>query len=627
MSKKKATMTLKDFHGGSIPSDLPLPSAPGVTASPADRGSFDRQMSWGSSMGRSEPRLRPASAGSARTLDDKAPFLSQSPYIGRNFDEDERKPLDGVSGPRRTVCDDTFRAQSPRIVEPKIDNLSGSRVGSRGVSVSVSQISSGPSGSSYAGRLSEAPNAGLNNQSFSGTRTYGSNYPNTGGNAGQAVVGSYANAWGIRKDNASMKEPVSAAWSAPDAETKLAHASALEKVSSGRWNSKHVHPQKDTEVFGLVETEGELQHKSNNIGNKNNYNRLDVVGDTEYHDVSLMMHAKRSLTVDDGIRGDRKELPTYERVKPTHPIESYLRKSSVPANGFQLVRPKSGGPEFQTTLPSESSERPKLKLLPRSKPLESSEMSLVDYNLGYQQTTDILHVEDSFVQSGFAGSVVGDQAPERPKLNLKPRSQPLEQLERKGEVRRGIVFGGARPREKMVLKGRGVEYDVSTYESQPSLRVKDDAPKVVSPMHVTLRYIEKAENIAGEQKIAKFTHRRDHQVDVDRTDPQRRSKRNEIWRNNREVEKHHNQHPQQPQDRPPSPETWRKPVEYAKPATPDGQPVRYGKAASAVELAQAFSKSVSDPTIVSGPRGLPGRGQIPFSRLTSPTPRPQINGY
>lgn len=32
MSKKKAasTMSLKDFHGGSIPSDLPLPSAPGL---------------------------------------------------------------------------------------------------------------------------------------------------------------------------------------------------------------------------------------------------------------------------------------------------------------------------------------------------------------------------------------------------------------------------------------------------------------------------------------------------------------------------------------------------------------------------------------------------------------------
>jgi hypothetical protein len=33
MSKKKlqrAVMTLKDFHGGSIPSDMPLPSAPGM---------------------------------------------------------------------------------------------------------------------------------------------------------------------------------------------------------------------------------------------------------------------------------------------------------------------------------------------------------------------------------------------------------------------------------------------------------------------------------------------------------------------------------------------------------------------------------------------------------------------
>jgi hypothetical protein len=33
MSKKKlqrAVMTLKDFHGGSIPSALPLPSAPGM---------------------------------------------------------------------------------------------------------------------------------------------------------------------------------------------------------------------------------------------------------------------------------------------------------------------------------------------------------------------------------------------------------------------------------------------------------------------------------------------------------------------------------------------------------------------------------------------------------------------
>jgi hypothetical protein len=47
---------------------------------------------------------------------------------------------------------------------------------------------------------------------------------------------------------------------------------------------------------------------------------------------------------------------------------------------------------------------------------------------------------------------------ERPKLNLKPRSQPAEpgvDLDSSGNVRQ-TVFGGARPRE-LVLKERGVD--------------------------------------------------------------------------------------------------------------------------------------------------------------------------
>ncbi|GKD46115.1 putative plant specific eukaryotic initiation factor 4B, partial [Tanacetum coccineum] len=63
----------------------------------------------------------------------------------------------------------------------------------------------------------------------------------------------------------------------------------------------------------------------------------------------------------------------------------------------------------------------------------------------------------------------------------------------------------------------------------------------------------------------------------------------------------------------PEPETWRKPVEPEPPVGP-----RYWKAASAVELAQAFSKSVSGPKLAtdrfSSQRGFPGQGQIPFSR-------------
>ncbi|KAK6149812.1 hypothetical protein DH2020_017337 [Rehmannia glutinosa] len=677
MSKKKATMTLKDFHGGSIPSDLRLPSAPGVTVRP-DRPGFDRQMSWGNSVGRADHRIRPASAGSARNLDENTPFLSHSSHIGRNFDEDERKPLDGVSGPRRTIGDESVHAQPTRLVEPKIDNLSGARVGSRVASISLPQTSSSSTVSSYAGRVSEVHNARLNNQTSSGSRSYGSNYPIMGGNAGQAVAGSYPNAWGIRKETASMKEPVSAAWSAPDAETKLAHASALEKVSSGRWNSKqHVHSPKDAEVLGHPETEGEFGYNTNNTYNKKTYNRPEVVGDPGYHDVALMMHAERSLAVGDGIHGGGKEMPTYERSRSNIRMESYERNTSVTANGFQSLRHtgKSGGSEFQPILPSESSDRPKLKLLPRSKPLENVE-SPTDHKQLYEQTSDHLRVEDSYavhesknpIQSGFAGPVVADRAPERPKLNLKPRSQALEQLEGNTEPKRVVygrldlelkpicnysfislahggatrddiktVFGGARPRE-LVLRERGIEDDVSSYESQPPLsypqRVKETTPKADTFMHATpARFAEKAEiNTTDQRIIAKHSDRRDHPLDVERPDSHRRNRPNEIWRNNRDVEKHrgNQQQKQQVQDRAPSPETWRKPVEQSKPASPDAPPVRYGKAASAVELAQAFSKSVSDPNVAdrfSGSRGVPSRSQMPFSRLMGPTPRPQINGY
>lgn len=48
----------------------------------------------------------------------------------------------------------------------------------------------------------------------------------------------------------------------------------------------------------------------------------------------------------------------------------------------------------------------------------------------------MVHDVKNPVESGFTGPVVGDRAPERPKLNLKPRSQPLEQLEGNSEVKR-----------------------------------------------------------------------------------------------------------------------------------------------------------------------------------------------
>ena len=118
----------------------------------------------------------------------------------------------------------------------------------------------------------------------------------------------------------------------------------------------------------------------------------------------------------------------------------------------------------------------------------------------------------------------------------------------------------------------------------------------------------------------------DNRADAEKTDMQRRNWRSENRRNSRETEKH--QH--QPQERPPSPDTWRRPAEQLKPASPDASGQRFGKAASAVELAQAFSSSLSDPKTadrIPAQRSVPGCPQMPFSRLMDPTSRYQINGY
>lgn len=138
------------------------------------------------------------------------------------------------------------------------------------------------------------------------------------------------------------------------------------------------------------------------------------------------------------------------------------------------------------------------------------------------------------------------------------------------------------------------------------------------------RHNEKPENHPFDQRTGKKFDRRDNRVDVERVDVQKRNWRNDGKRNNREPERQ-----QQQSERPPSPETWRKP-EQPKLSSPGAVGVHHGKAASALELAQAFSRSVSDPKLAdrfSGQRGIPGRAQMPFSRLMGPTPRPQINGY
>ncbi|GKE60708.1 eukaryotic translation initiation factor-related protein, partial [Tanacetum coccineum] len=170
-----------------------------------------------------------------------------------------------------------------------------------------------------------------------------------------------------------------------------------------------------------------------------------------------------------------------------------------------------------------------------------------------------------------------------------------------------------------VLKERGVD-DVAVNQDiiQSPNRIKNENNRVENP-GLASRQNGRPEPL-DHHRTGKNIDRRD----ADKSDAQRRGNwRNENRKSSRDLEQQ-----QPPQERPPSPETWRKPVEPEPPVGP-----RYGKAASAVELAQAFSKSVSDPKLAtdrfSSQRGLPGQGQIPFSRLTSgPPTRPyQINGH
>ncbi|KAL6282157.1 hypothetical protein ACE6H2_013086 [Prunus campanulata] len=622
MSKKKVsgnTMTLKDFHGGSIPSDLPLPSAPGVVVRPTDRSTYDRPTSWGNPMGRPDHRSRPHTSPATRHFDDKTPFLTHSVHIGRNFDEDERKPLDGVSTPRRTISDDSIRV-FPTRAEPKpVFVSSGGLSGAQGWAPAPQS----PRGavSSYSERVSEAAHAGVNSQTLSA-------------NGGRGVSGAHPNAWAMRKEMAGVTETVQSAWSGQSAVQKLANASALDKVSSGRWQSKSSIPyQTNIDVVISPETESGLHSKG--YGN-DTYKRTDVMVEREHHDVALARHVERGLQVDDGIQGVMKELPDYRSSGAPINSEVQERNATAYSNRVQPAQAdgKFGQAELQASGSPEPVERPKLKLLPRTKPVDGLEAPVVDHAQEYQRVIES-HVEivnDVYgnmnsPKPGSAGSDSGKQVVERPKLNLKPRSQPLEQLEGNAKRDRISLFGGARPRE-LVLKERGVDDVVITNIDmvQHSDKVEHQVPKPDRvPVHANpTRHNEKPENHPFDQRTGKKFDRRDNRVDVERVDGQKRNWRNDGKRNNREPERQ-----QQQSERPPSPETWRKP-EQPKLSSPGAVGVHHGKAASALELAQAFSRSVSDPKLAdrfSGQRGIPGRAQMPFSRLMGPTPRPQINGY
>lgn len=328
----------------------------------SDRPGYDRPSSWAAPMGRSDHWTRPHTSPATRHYDDKTPFFPHTAPIGRNFDEDERKPLDGTSAPRRTISDESIRTVPSRVeVKPEY-GVGGSSVGRQVAPVSHTPVETV---NSYSASLTEAVHVGVNSQSLGGSKE-----PGTAGGGGV-----YTNVWTMRKEVASGVEPEQSSWSGPNAVSKLANASALEKVSSGRWQSKAAHYQTDAEVVSEVESGPRA-----NVNGYNAYNRVDAVGEKEYYDAMLARHAERGLGMDNSMRGGRNELQDYERSGVSKYSEVRPRSVAHQTNGVRLAQNdgKLSGSELQHPLPSEPTERPKLKLLPKAKPLERTEPSLTE---------------------------------------------------------------------------------------------------------------------------------------------------------------------------------------------------------------------------------------------------------
>ncbi|MCO5574612.1 hypothetical protein L7F22_028401 [Adiantum nelumboides] len=318
-------------------------------------------------------------------------------------------------------------------------------------------------------------------------------------------------------------------------------------------------------------------------------------------------------------------------------------------------------------------DRPKLKLLPRTRPLHVDPLEEAvqeDSDEGFEvvQSGGLSRTEGATssgsgtpASAGIAGAEEPVRTIERPKLSLKPRSQPVEFVPAgSGSVKeRMSVFGGARPRE-LVLKERGVDESVIVgTDLTPS-----SAP---SPMSSVRTPIEGNRTSSGgigygnekQEKLDESSRRADqHEIRMGRQDSGRlerldsRGRREHIdfeKKDERRGSEHRHHQEKRESDRPDvdKQESWRRPVEVSQSPLPVGEVSSGGSARliqSAAELAQAFSRSTSFGSSAQGyvsqrspgprtPGPIFGMGpetpgvrstDVPFSRLTeaaSPGPR------
>ncbi|CAK9882900.1 unnamed protein product [Sphagnum jensenii] len=430
MSKKKvsrAVMTLKDFHGGSIPSDLPLPSAPGMAV---ERSSFERQGSgaWMSPVGRggyggnernSMGQNRQGLGNAIRGFEDKASLFPNPANIGRNYDEDERKPVDGR--PRSSHSAEQYEEHAyderPRSGhhDKTFNRFSPDEHGFRGMA---------PAASGQSSQVNKPkppvspPPPNWRQPPQQPPPTAGFVDRNSGPNVWPARQVSEVNQ--MPAELVQNQSQVSVSWRTQTPKSKtLDLAMPDNKASPKSWQPEHSYGGESTGWQGHG-------HGSENP--------------------------------------ERSHFSRQQAMYPDKNINPRGYASGIAQMDGRVIYGESyGGRGAYKPV----AERPKLKLLPRSKPLELNEaLGCIGSEVPAIEVLTILsYIYDAIDASGFVvkgppsnfeSGDGGSKLVERPKLNLKPRSQPLEAQGATGGSDRSwdSVFGGARPRE-LVLRARG----------------------------------------------------------------------------------------------------------------------------------------------------------------------------
>ena len=134
----------------------------------------------------------------------------------------------------------------------------------------------------------------------------------------------------------NVAEPVQFAWFEQSVVSKLARASAVEKVFSSRWQSTpSLQYQQDIDVGKHSGTENGLH----SLGYDDKmFKRMNAMGGREYSDMTLARHVEKGFNIEYGIHGGRKELPGYEGNHGLNYLELKEKKSIIYGEGVQSPR-------------------------------------------------------------------------------------------------------------------------------------------------------------------------------------------------------------------------------------------------------------------------------------------------